>query len=764
MKKICIEHRDGIRDSFQALITFDGEEEDTVSISNPFSEDDEKSLEYYFEFHDKTFHPEKINAYGEELFAQIFRNNNEVRQEYENRKLPSEMSQWSVEIVGPPEFHALHWETLKDPDHPIPWSVESAMTHRDSKQCAEISVKSSPIINLLFISARPGGDKDVDFYAISRPLLEEVCQRGEMNLNIHILRSGTYEELSRHLEERKDYYHIIHFDVHGKVLTYQRLEREIREGKILCKGRYGRRSIGAHEGTEAYLFMEGTPQNPIDVVSARELADLLCRRRIPIAIFNACQSGKEEKEGEDIGASLASRLTEAGVQMVLAMRYSVTTRAAVLMMLTLYENLLAKKSLSDAIRLARLELWSDTLREDFDNRTIDLKDWMLPIVYKTSEEYPLRVVPFKNEDWEKYSDHFSKLAHLYAFPRPFFGRGSDIREIEKKLLSSDNLLLLHGAPGVGKTTLLNYLRVWWPVTGLVKQVFYFGYDEAKVWNCQQIISQVAGRSFREAPEKAKRLKVLNLLKSERHLLILDNMECVTNKDSDTFSENEPQEIRDFLVSLSRGKTLVIIGSRDAQKWTKSVGNNVHKLTGLDSKSVSDLADYLLKNTDYSCRDTDCQDLLEYLGGNPLLLEMLLPRLKDESPAEILQSLKKDGSDDVISEDAFSESDNGSEQSMGDEQMNFEQKAALVDALLSCETMKNRSGRDSVADNLPDDIRNNIQTGNNARTDVLNIVSISEKYRDGITKLINVVRFHEGSSRGMEKVDEVVRSIYGAEEK
>ena len=97
-------------------------------------------------------------------------------------------------------------------------------------------------------------------------------------------------------------------------------------------------------------------------------------------------------------------------------------------------------------------------------------------------------------------------------------------------------------------------------------------------------------------------------------------------------------------------------------------------------------------------------------------------------------------------------------------MDFEQKAELVDALLSCETMKNRNGRDSVADNLSDDIRDNIQTGNNARTDVLNIVSISEEYRDGITKLISVLRFHEGRSRGMEKVDEVMRSIYGAEEK
>ena len=46
--------------------------------------------------------------------------------------------------------------------------------------------------------------------------------------------------------------------------------------------------------------------------------------------------------------------------------------------------------------------------------------------------------------------------------------------------SGRNLLLVHGMGGSGKTTLLHHLGHWWQTTGLVDQVFYFGYDQ-KAW-------------------------------------------------------------------------------------------------------------------------------------------------------------------------------------------------------------------------------------------------------------------------------------------
>src|SRR5207244_2120015 len=81
----------------------------------------------------------------------------------------------------------------------------------------------------------------------------------------------------------------------------------------------------------------------------------------------------------------------------------------------------------------------------------------------------------------------------YTPPEPrygFVGRDLDILQIEKRLLTKRNILLVRGMGGAGKTTLLRHLSSWWRTTGLVNQVFYFGYDE-QAWNRQQIMVTIA---------------------------------------------------------------------------------------------------------------------------------------------------------------------------------------------------------------------------------------------------------------------------------
>ena len=101
---------------------------------------------------------------------------------------------------------------------------------------------------------------------------------------------------------------------------------------------------------------------------------MLTSQGIPICILNACQSG--EQVGTPVGAlhatpppesdddnpndrdpiaieiretSLGSRLMTAGVQMVVAMGYSVTVSAAALMMEKLYGELFAERGIPEAI-------------------------------------------------------------------------------------------------------------------------------------------------------------------------------------------------------------------------------------------------------------------------------------------------------------------------------------------------------------------------------------------------------------------------------
>ncbi len=72
----------------------------------------------------------------------------------------------------------------------------------------------------------------------------------------------------------------------------------------------------------------------------------------------------------------------AGVQLVLAMGYSVTVSAAQLLMSKLYRELFAKHELSKAISMARHELYNNKERRVYYNQLIDLEDWLLPVVYQ----------------------------------------------------------------------------------------------------------------------------------------------------------------------------------------------------------------------------------------------------------------------------------------------------------------------------------------------------------------------------------------------
>lgn len=56
-------------------------------------------------------------------------------------------------------------------------------------------------------------------------------------------------------------------------------------------------------------------------MEATELANLPLHYQAPIAILNACQSGKQVGDRE---TSLGSQLMQAGIQTVLAMGYSIS--------------------------------------------------------------------------------------------------------------------------------------------------------------------------------------------------------------------------------------------------------------------------------------------------------------------------------------------------------------------------------------------------------------------------------------------------------
>ena len=690
-QQLSIQQRGETAESWQAVVRFNNGPENSITISNPFAEKEEQELEWYFEeylefpFTQKVRAQEaaeSIRAYGEKLFDQVF-GERDIYEEYRGL-VKAGLSGVQIEIEGEPKFHALHWEAMKDPKFAQPLALQATMVRKNrQKQILPLPVRPSPIINLLVVTARPSGTRDVGYRTISRPLVEAL-RNANLRVQVEILRPGTYKALVNHLSEvtakyGEGHYHVIHFDMHGAVLTYKQIQsiQQKLANKPLSYKSYAHKEIQPYEGIKAFLSFEpqvddaNTEKIP-DLVEASDLAALLVAHQIPITILNACQSGKQVGERE---TSLGSHLVQQGVQLVLAMGYSVTVSAAELLMRTIYQKLFDNEVLSTAIRQARLELYHDKERRAYFDQLIDLEDWLLPVVYQNQPVtlQPREFTPEERNAW--FEREAQKKGYTPSEPQyGFVGRDIDILQIEKRLLEKRNILLVRGMGGAGKTTLLKHLGGWWHTTGFVQRVFYFGYDE-RAWTLQQIMTEMAQKlygakyytDFQPLSPAAQQAMLAQELRSHNHLLILDNLESITGAQlaiQHTLPPVEQQALHSFLTDLtvtspSKKSTLVLLGSRGSEGWLSkhTFEDNIYDLPGLDAEAASKLADRILERnhaTKYR-QDPDLRRLLKLLDGFPLALEVVLANLAHQTPTDVLKALQ--AGDKQIDKD---DKDDGSE--------------------------------------------------------------------------------------------------------
>src|SRR5205823_5685914 len=121
-----------------AVVSFNSGTQYPVTISDPFSEKEEETLEWYFEEYLKFPFTKgvkvrtavaSITTYGEELFKQVFAQQDAYSDYRDIVKAGLNMLQ--IEIAGSPQFHAFHWEALKDPKLPQPLALQATILRKN---------------------------------------------------------------------------------------------------------------------------------------------------------------------------------------------------------------------------------------------------------------------------------------------------------------------------------------------------------------------------------------------------------------------------------------------------------------------------------------------------------------------------------------------------------------------------------------------------------------------------------------------------------
>src|SRR5947207_5228550 len=140
---------------------------------------------------------------------------------------------------------------------------------------------------------------------MARPLYEifsTIRENSGRDVRLDIVRPGTFEALRSHLETYGvGYYRIVHFDVHGSVDKQENRDMYV---SIFFKSQF------VLITSRAFLHFQGESLGTAVAIPGSDIASLLTKYGVALAVINACQSAKETGESE---SSLAHLLVQQGL-------------------------------------------------------------------------------------------------------------------------------------------------------------------------------------------------------------------------------------------------------------------------------------------------------------------------------------------------------------------------------------------------------------------------------------------------------------------
>ncbi|MEW5941572.1 MAG: CHAT domain-containing protein, partial [Chloroflexota bacterium] len=590
-------------------VKFGDKDTEQFKFTNPLTDKDLAEIRWYLEQY--WYWPSDIDRdrartiegnlpkWGKALFDAVFQKSSNAMRLFERFEKADGERVLTIDS-NEPRILRLPWELLRDEGGYLfskrpPVSIRRHMHKTAGKPIQPFDLP----VRILMVTCRPEGAGFIDPRSIATPLLDALDGIPEQ-VEVEFQRPPTLKALDDRLRDpHQPRVHIVHFDGHG---VY---DKSIGLGKL--------------------LFEDDEHQE--HRVDAEQLGTLLNESGIPLMVLNACQSAQPDDRNPF--ASVASRLIESGVGGVVAMNYSVLVETAKRFIAEFYGALARGGSASAAMDSAR-RLFADTKRLTFtrphqeEAEILHLQDWFLPALYQQAEELtpfsPLSpsTVPSSKGKGGQGGIGVSRA----AFPPPplhgFHGRARELLDLERAF-AARSIVVLHGFGGQGKTSLAAQGAEWFTRTRL--------FD---------------AHSLEEKPALVVFDNFESVLPNGNAPLPAEELQKLLDAAAKWFGTDDgPQTTDHRPLSVVRGRSCLLITTRNADIPHPSFapGRNClrKELEGLAPSDALELAASILEA--YSLPRpprVSLENLLTFLKGHPLSLQLALPQLRNYSAEQLVE--------------------------------------------------------------------------------------------------------------------------------